>query len=124
MPVTESCSPNGQGVELDLSQHQKLRYTIDIEGSVVYSLRGGVTLLPKSGESEETCLWPEKPEDVTGTEARHGLAMQFGGAGKLRWQIEQLAADDTVIEVIRDCNYTNEGAPEDHMAAFRIFLVL
>ena len=49
--------------------------------------------------------------------------MQFGGAGSVRWQIEVLAADETVLEVVRNCTYANSGAAEDHMAAFRIFLL-
>ena len=125
MPVTESCSPNGQGVELDLTTNQKVRYTVEMNGSVLYTLRGGgLTLLPNGGSSEQTRVWPSTAAELPpGAEARHGLAMQFGGAGSVRWQVELLDADETVLEVVRDCTYTNSGAPEDHMAAFRIFLV-
>jgi hypothetical protein len=112
-------------VELDLTKNQKVRYTVETDGSVLYTLRGGgLTLLPNGGSSEQTRLWPSAPGEVpAGAEARHGLAMQFGGSGSVRWQIELLAADETVLEVVRDCTYSNSSAPEDHMAAFRIFLV-
>ena len=125
VPVTESCSPNGQGVELDPTTNQRLRYTIETDGSVLYTLRGGAaTLLPNGGSSKQSRLWPASSGEMPpGAEARHGLAMQFGGKGTLRWKIELLDDDDTVLEVVRDCTFSNEGGPEDHMIAFRIFLV-
>ena len=82
MPVTESCSPNGQGVELDLSTNQKVRYTVEADGSVLYTLRGGgLTLLPNGGSSEQTRVWPSVPGEVpAGAEARSG-PMQRTGRG-------------------------------------------
>jgi hypothetical protein len=98
MSVTVDCSTNDLAVGLD-PQTQQLRYTIELAGDLVFTLRSEkpATLLDDVSQPLER-VWPLDASEIPGsTRAVHVLALAFGQGGTLRWLIEKLDGDEVVL---------------------------
>ena len=48
--------------------------------------------------------------------------MVFGETAELQWRVEVLAANGSLLQVVKDCHYRNAGAPSPHFDALTILL--
>lgn len=123
MPVTQDCSPNTPVVQLALSAHQQLRHTIAGDANVEWTLEtDGATTLARS-PAPRTRLWPKDGDDVPANHDLHSLGMAFGKAGELHWRIEVLSSTGAVIQLVKECRYTNDGDAAEFFDSIRINLV-
>jgi hypothetical protein len=125
MPLTTACEPNHDMVRLRTSTNETVRYTIEADDGVVFELEDqDGNMLLSNDTTARTCTWPEHPDAAPDTTSvTHSLAIEFGEAAELRWRVERLAADGSLLATVKDCRYNNSGGTEEHFDALRIFLV-
>jgi hypothetical protein len=119
MAVTVQCEKNDLGVGLQPTS-QQLRYTLEPEGDIVFTLRNEVgTLLDDTADPLQR-LWPLDASEVpTSTHVVHVIAMTFGQGGTLRWLVEKLDGTDEVV--VKDCSYSSQSPGDKFFDALHIF---
>jgi hypothetical protein len=123
MAVTDECTTNSLGVQLSAAAGHKLRYHITGDANVQWKIvQDGQAILSNPPAPPRQTIWPPTPLPA-GAHVHHGLAMAFGGVGNLRWKVELLAADDSLIQVVKDCKYTNDAHADTFITALDITII-
>jgi len=126
------CSRNDLALVLDVTNGEKLLYEVTFEGGAqpvfaIVNQHGAVILSAASGADADgvyRTIWPDDPDAIeVPNDLTHTLGMHFVVATKYGWRVTRLAADDSAIEVHKDCKYeSNPHSSEDEwFAPLRIF---
>ncbi len=127
MTVTRMCDPGDIAVGLNVGAGEYLVYRIPTApGDVQYVLEddSGNTLFDNN-----TCpspcerKWPNLPSDITtDRDVQHVLAMQFISEGTLEYKVTKHSGDGAEISVVKDCRFTNQGAPDSFFESLRVLI--
>ena len=125
MPVQENCVVNNLIIKINITAGQRLRYTVREDTGVQFQLRdesGKILLSNAAASGDQVKVWPESAAENPGSnDVSHGLGIAFGQAAQLRWIIELLAADRSVLVTVKDCVYANtETNPNPFFDTIRI----
>ena len=121
MPITKKCERNSLNVQVNLAAKQRLRYTVSTESDIDWIIKDQdkATILeppPASGVR----YWP-LDGDVTTSPRHHTLGLAMAGAASIRWRVELLAQDGTLIELVKDCTYKSAGEADEYFDALAVY---
>ncbi|HEX7939886.1 MAG TPA: hypothetical protein VF483_12940 [Gemmatimonadaceae bacterium] len=123
MPITRTCNPNVLVVQLNITAGHKLRYTVGGNPAVRWTLGADDgTVILKHPAVQETD-WPAPGAHPAPGQQIHTLAIAMAGTQTLRWRVQRLAADGSVLEVLKDCTYDNVGVADDFDDAITVNLI-
>lgn len=127
MGVTRSCDPGNGAVDLDVSAGQVLEYRIpaaDPNVQYVLAESGGGTVFDRASHPPPCVVrWPGAGTPPgPGDEVRHTLSMQFFGDEELTYRVERLAADGSVLEVVKECSFRNAEDADEFFEPLRVFI--
>lgn len=122
MPVTVECNPDILVVTVNISAGQRLRHTIDDEDArdIEFALvnNAGKKLL-ETLKPPRIIIWPNNEFPAPAQIDRHTLGLQFTGQATIKWKVELLSGD-TVLQTLKECEYTNDGGIHAHFNRLRI----
>lgn len=125
MTVTRTCPTAAATITVNRARQERVRHTVDESGSVVFTLKdhaGRMLLESRPAQSEQVREWPLDGDPMPDGDGSHVVGMQFAAQGRVKWKVELLSAQGTVLSVAKECQYQNDTHADDYYDTLRVFI--